>query len=56
MTLVPEAWQNDTQMVQYKRDFYKWCSMAVEPWDGPGNNKHIIMININNYLALLYIN
>ncbi|QQP36726.1 Glutamate synthaselike, partial [Caligus rogercresseyi] len=35
MTLVPEAWQNDTQMPQAKRDFYHWASFFMEPWDGP---------------------
>ncbi|XP_076062641.1 uncharacterized protein LOC143037891 [Oratosquilla oratoria] len=35
MTMVPEAWQNDTQMHPDKRDFYRWAACAMEPWDGP---------------------
>jgi glutamate synthase (NADPH) large chain len=35
MMLVPEAWQNDPQMSQRKRDFYEYHSCLVEPWDGP---------------------
>ncbi len=33
--MVPEAWQNDGQMSQSKRDFYEYNSMIMEPWDGP---------------------
>src|SRR5690606_13071218 len=32
---VPEAWQNDSQMPQHKRDFYQYHSCLMEPWDGP---------------------
>lgn len=35
MTMVPEAWQNDKTMPEYKRDFYHWSSCVMEPWDGP---------------------
>ncbi|CAB4002329.1 glutamate synthase 1 [NADH], chloroplastic-like, partial [Paramuricea clavata] len=35
MTMVPEAWQNDETMPTEKRDYYKWSSCAMEPWDGP---------------------
>jgi len=35
MMLVPEAWQNDEQMSQRKRDFYEYHSCLIEPWDGP---------------------
>jgi glutamate synthase (ferredoxin) len=35
MMLVPEAWQNDELMPQYKRDFYEYHSCLMEPWDGP---------------------
>ncbi|XP_071536685.1 uncharacterized protein [Panulirus ornatus] len=35
MTMVPEAWQNDTLMNSEKRDFYRWAACAMEPWDGP---------------------
>lgn len=36
MTMVPEAWQNDKTMSEEKRDYYKWSSCVMEPWDGPG--------------------
>ncbi len=35
MMLVPEAWQNDEQMPQHKKDFYEYHSCLMEPWDGP---------------------
>ncbi len=35
MMLVPEAWQGDDLMPEYKRDFYEYHSCLVEPWDGP---------------------
>lgn len=35
MTMVPEAWQNDTEMHSEKRLFYQWAGCAMEPWDGP---------------------
>lgn len=35
MIMVPEAWQNNPHMSQEKRDFYKWASCIMEPWDGP---------------------
>jgi glutamate synthase domain-containing protein 2/glutamate synthase domain-containing protein 1/glutamate synthase domain-containing protein 3 len=35
MMLVPEAWQNDDQMPQNKKDFYEYHSCLMEPWDGP---------------------
>ena len=35
MTLVPEAWQNDKDMPESRRDFYRWASCTMEPWDGP---------------------
>ncbi len=35
MTMVPEAWQNDTTMPEYKKNFYRWASCIMEPWDGP---------------------
>ncbi|XP_041354050.1 putative glutamate synthase [NADPH] [Gigantopelta aegis] len=35
MTMIPEAWQNDTEMDADKRNFYRWSAFAMEPWDGP---------------------
>ncbi|KAL4421584.1 hypothetical protein ABPG75_010875, partial [Micractinium tetrahymenae] len=35
MLMIPEAWQNDKLMAQEKKDFYKFHSAIMEPWDGP---------------------
>ena len=35
MTMIPEAWQNDDNMAGDKKDFYRWASCTMEPWDGP---------------------
>lgn len=35
MTLVPEAWQNDELMPEYKKNFYRFAASLFEPWDGP---------------------
>ena len=35
MMLVPEAWENQTDMDPAVRDFYEFHSMLMEPWDGP---------------------
>merc|ERR1719311_1495013 len=35
MMLVPEPWQQDKSMPEWKRSFYEFRSMQVEPWDGP---------------------
>ncbi|GAB6032806.1 hypothetical protein CHUAL_012008 [Chamberlinius hualienensis] len=35
MTMVPEAWQNDSSMSEAKKYFYRWSECAMEPWDGP---------------------
>lgn len=35
MTMVPEAWQNDTLMPDYKKSFYRFAASLFEPWDGP---------------------
>lgn len=35
MMLIPEAWQNDSLMSQEKKDFYRFHSAIMEPWDGP---------------------
>ena len=33
--LIPEAWSDDIQMAQAKKDFYDYHSSLMEPWDGP---------------------
>ncbi len=35
MMLIPEAWQNDTNMPEYKKGFYAYHDAIIEPWDGP---------------------
>ncbi|SCZ91480.1 BZ3500_MvSof-1268-A1-R1_Chr1-2g01437 [Microbotryum saponariae] len=35
MMLVPEAWQNNTDMEKEKVAFYQWAACLMEPWDGP---------------------
>ena len=33
--LVPEAWQENAELEEQVRDFYRYHSTLVEPWDGP---------------------
>jgi glutamate synthase (NADH) len=35
MMCIPEAWQNNQLMPQQKKDFYRFHSAMMEPWDGP---------------------
>jgi len=35
MMMVPEAWENQTDMDPSVRDFYEYHSNLMEPWDGP---------------------
>jgi len=35
MMMVPEAWENDESMDTARRDFYRFHSSLMEPWDGP---------------------
>jgi glutamate synthase (NADPH/NADH) large chain len=35
MMMVPEAWENDHAMDSARRDFYRYHSSLMEPWDGP---------------------
>ena len=35
--MVPEAWQNDTQMNDDKQAFYQYHANLMEPWDGPAS-------------------
>ena len=37
MMLVPEAWQDNDQMPQYKSAFYEYHDSIIEPWDGPAS-------------------
>jgi glutamate synthase (NADPH/NADH) large chain len=35
MMMVPEAWENQVEIDDKRRDFYEYHSMLMEPWDGP---------------------
>lgn len=37
MMMIPEAWQEDEQMEDYKRAFYEYHKTMMEPWDGPAS-------------------
>ncbi len=37
MMLIPEAWSGHATMAQYKKDFYRYHSCLMEPWDGPAS-------------------
>ena len=35
MMMIPEAWQNATNMDRARLDYYRYASSLLEPWDGP---------------------
>lgn len=35
MMLIPEPWDKNEQLKDYKRDFYAYHATLMEPWDGP---------------------
>ncbi len=35
LMMIPEAWENHTEMDQKRREFYSFHSALMEPWDGP---------------------
>ncbi|MFT4570181.1 MAG: glutamate synthase (NADPH/NADH) large chain [Hyphomicrobiaceae bacterium] len=35
--MIPEAWEKHESMDQAKRDFYRFHSCLMEPWDGPAS-------------------
>ena len=35
--MIPEAWENDESMDPQRRDFYRFHSCLMEPWDGPAS-------------------
>ncbi|MGE5496436.1 MAG: glutamate synthase large subunit, partial [Syntrophothermus sp.] len=37
MMMIPEAWRGHETMSQEKKDFYKYHSCLMEPWDGPAS-------------------
>jgi glutamate synthase (NADPH/NADH) large chain len=37
MMMIPEAWQHDPHMPDYKKAFYEYHATLMEPWDGPAS-------------------
>ncbi|MEM7574859.1 MAG: glutamate synthase large subunit [Bacteroidota bacterium] len=37
MMMIPEAWQQDDEMPDYKKAFYEYHKTIMEPWDGPAS-------------------
>ncbi len=37
MMLIPEAWDDNEEMSQLKKDFYEFHACTMEPWDGPAS-------------------
>lgn len=37
MMLIPEAWDGNDQMPDYKKAFYEYHAALMEPWDGPAS-------------------
>ncbi|MEM6963600.1 MAG: glutamate synthase large subunit, partial [Bacteroidota bacterium] len=37
MMMIPEAWQHDDLMADYKKAFYQYHETLIEPWDGPAS-------------------
>src|SRR4029078_906719 len=37
LMMIPEAWENDPHMDPLRRDFYRFHSCLMEPWDGPAS-------------------
>ncbi|MDP3968430.1 MAG: glutamate synthase large subunit, partial [Nocardioides sp.] len=35
LMMIPEAWENHTEMAAQRRAFYEFHSAMMEPWDGP---------------------
>ena len=35
ITMIPEPWEKDPSICQEKRDFYRYQTFMMEPWDGP---------------------
>ena len=37
LMMIPEAWEHHTEMDQARKDFYRYHSTIMEPWDGPAS-------------------
>jgi len=35
MMMIPEAWERNPELPDWKRDFYEYHACTMEPWDGP---------------------
>ncbi|GAA3822392.1 glutamate synthase large subunit [Nocardioides panacisoli] len=35
LMMIPEAWENHSEIDEQRRDFYRFHSTMMEPWDGP---------------------
>ena len=47
LMMIPEAWQQHTEMDDAKRAFYEYHSCLMEPWDGPAS----IAFTDGNYIG-----
>ena len=53
MMMIPEPWEKNHTMPEYKKDFYQYYSCLMEPWDGPAG----IVFTYGEIIgASLYIN
>jgi glutamate synthase (NADPH) large chain len=37
MMMIPEAWHDDANMPEFKKEFYEYHEYLMEPWDGPAS-------------------
>ncbi|CAN5169090.1 glutamate synthase large subunit [soil metagenome] len=37
LMMIPEAWENQPTMPDWRRDFYRYHASMMEPWDGPAS-------------------
>ncbi|MGB1784113.1 MAG: glutamate synthase large subunit [Ilumatobacteraceae bacterium] len=37
LMMIPEAWENNSDMDEDRRDFYRYHAALMEPWDGPAS-------------------
>jgi glutamate synthase (NADPH/NADH) large chain len=37
LMMIPEAWEHNDSMPDWKRDFYRFHASIMEPWDGPAS-------------------
>ena len=39
LMMIPPAWENNDELDPAQRDFYRFHSSVMEPWDGPGQRR-----------------